>query len=818
MNRTILLRHLANSSLVGQSREFRQDRVRLGRKRDNDVVFDPTLDQVVSGHHCEVVCEDGTLFVDDPGSTNGTYVNGRRVRGRMPVTDRDQITLGDQGPTFAVSFATGAGDAPRTIMGSVADLGAPPVGYAPAAGVGLLDAGLVADGRTDDLSPGAAVAAAAAAAAGGRAAAARARNGLSADQRPAAGPPPAIAPPPPRAAFSLEAPTHAAPPPLRPPVVPPLMAPPPRPPPERAASRASQGMPPPGPKASIGMNTLMAELTKATRRERRRMLTLLAPAAAAALLVAGGLAWHFGRGAPLPEVRTVALTAGPSQAVGLPGPVASPVPSVANPARTLDVPRAAAGPSTEPAAVTVATVGPPPVPPVVAPAPPPAAPPRAAPREWADVLAERKNGVYLVLVQSPGKQDSPQGTAWSVAPGVLATNAHVAELFTEIGPNDRLICRSNTNPPKDLRVSGVTVHPGYTEFARQQAAYYPVDPDTGARLSFPATYDAAVMTIIDADRDKQAPPLELADAATLAKLKETAELAYIGYPQEGSIEGGVNARMPEPHQFVGNLSRKTDVFLSAANDARSNLLQYTLIVQGGASGSPVFNRDGKVVGLVAGNDVIGRGNQGVRIMVSGKSFGPRADVVRELLDGTAAAMLTPVAAEWRAAFRERYEQADKAKRYAPLPDLRAKFAFAAVGEAKAAQGRPWKLTGLRKTPTTWTVTAADLAADGGTREFTTGPLPENGYYTIVLTTDNPDVTPRLTVPGSDTDDESASTKAAAENKQVRAALGDGTPHVAAYPVRRDARGTIRFTVGTATPSPGAEATLTATLYRAVATE
>src|SRR3954454_2485678 len=102
MNRTILLRHLSNSSLAGQSRESRQEKIRLGRKADNDVVFNPEQDRLVSGHHCEIVALADGLWVLDPGSTNGTFVNGRRISGRAQVTERDQIMLGETGPLLAV--------------------------------------------------------------------------------------------------------------------------------------------------------------------------------------------------------------------------------------------------------------------------------------------------------------------------------------------------------------------------------------------------------------------------------------------------------------------------------------------------------------------------------------------------------------------------------------------------------------------------------------------------------------------------------------------------------------------------------------------
>lgn len=50
--------------------------VTLGRKPDNDIVLDhPTI----SGHHCKIYSSGGTYFVEDLNSTNGTFVNGKKV-------------------------------------------------------------------------------------------------------------------------------------------------------------------------------------------------------------------------------------------------------------------------------------------------------------------------------------------------------------------------------------------------------------------------------------------------------------------------------------------------------------------------------------------------------------------------------------------------------------------------------------------------------------------------------------------------------------------------------------------------------------------
>lgn len=65
----------------------------IGRDLDNDLVF---VDPTVSGRHAVVNQRDGAWWVEDLGSTNGTFVNGRRVAPEAPAIARsgDVIQLG----------------------------------------------------------------------------------------------------------------------------------------------------------------------------------------------------------------------------------------------------------------------------------------------------------------------------------------------------------------------------------------------------------------------------------------------------------------------------------------------------------------------------------------------------------------------------------------------------------------------------------------------------------------------------------------------------------------------------------------------------
>ena len=69
-----------------------KDRTTLGRKPGNDIVFDT---MVVSGQHCAFdLVGVADVYLEDLGSTNGTYVNDRMVKERTRLNDGDVIAIG----------------------------------------------------------------------------------------------------------------------------------------------------------------------------------------------------------------------------------------------------------------------------------------------------------------------------------------------------------------------------------------------------------------------------------------------------------------------------------------------------------------------------------------------------------------------------------------------------------------------------------------------------------------------------------------------------------------------------------------------------
>ncbi len=78
----------------GQPRrqEFNKSEVTIGRVQGNDIILPK---QNVSKRHSRVVVKDGKFIIVDLKSTNGTYVNGRKIASPMVIKPSDKIYIGD---------------------------------------------------------------------------------------------------------------------------------------------------------------------------------------------------------------------------------------------------------------------------------------------------------------------------------------------------------------------------------------------------------------------------------------------------------------------------------------------------------------------------------------------------------------------------------------------------------------------------------------------------------------------------------------------------------------------------------------------------
>jgi pSer/pThr/pTyr-binding forkhead associated (FHA) protein len=74
----------------------------IGRTEDNDLTIDTKF---ISRHHAQMLAGPNFTVLEDLGSTNGVYVNNRRVS-KQTLKDSDQVTIGKTRFRFAIKPAT----------------------------------------------------------------------------------------------------------------------------------------------------------------------------------------------------------------------------------------------------------------------------------------------------------------------------------------------------------------------------------------------------------------------------------------------------------------------------------------------------------------------------------------------------------------------------------------------------------------------------------------------------------------------------------------------------------------------------------------
>ena len=79
--------------LAPQTRfELRDGETSVGRSSASDVIL--KSDDYASGRHAKLTRHGGLLYVEDLGSTNGTFVNGSKTVGATPVRNGDNVRVG----------------------------------------------------------------------------------------------------------------------------------------------------------------------------------------------------------------------------------------------------------------------------------------------------------------------------------------------------------------------------------------------------------------------------------------------------------------------------------------------------------------------------------------------------------------------------------------------------------------------------------------------------------------------------------------------------------------------------------------------------
>ncbi len=83
-----------DSEVLAPSTRFRlaSGTTSIGRSGASDIIL--KSDDFVSGKHAKLTRHGGLLYVEDAGSTNGTYVNDRKAVGATPLRSGDRVRVG----------------------------------------------------------------------------------------------------------------------------------------------------------------------------------------------------------------------------------------------------------------------------------------------------------------------------------------------------------------------------------------------------------------------------------------------------------------------------------------------------------------------------------------------------------------------------------------------------------------------------------------------------------------------------------------------------------------------------------------------------
>lgn len=132
MDRRIIIRHVSGSR-AGEVQEFPLKHFRelaIGREPSCAIRFDPDKDDLVSRRHAAISFDKDNperFLLSDFGSTNGTFLNNRRIGATAALAPGDEIRCGANGPSLRFDLYPPPADAGRTRLdtGSAGPAGGP---------------------------------------------------------------------------------------------------------------------------------------------------------------------------------------------------------------------------------------------------------------------------------------------------------------------------------------------------------------------------------------------------------------------------------------------------------------------------------------------------------------------------------------------------------------------------------------------------------------------------------------------------------------------------------------------------------------------
>lgn len=89
-NRGVIL--ILSSNFLGKSFVIDKERTIIGRGNEADIIIS---DPLVSKTHCAIIVEEDKFFIEDLGSKNFTFLNGKIVKKKTQLFYGDRIIIGD---------------------------------------------------------------------------------------------------------------------------------------------------------------------------------------------------------------------------------------------------------------------------------------------------------------------------------------------------------------------------------------------------------------------------------------------------------------------------------------------------------------------------------------------------------------------------------------------------------------------------------------------------------------------------------------------------------------------------------------------------
>jgi len=213
---------------------------------------------------------------------------------------------------------------------------------------------------------------------------------------------------------------------------------------------------------------------------------------------------------------------------------------------------------------------------------------------WEDVIKKAEPAVYQVAVQREDGAAQLLATAWAIDGQHLVTNAHVAQYLSHIDPSltPVIITSSSDRKKIELDRSKITFHPAYGAFVSTlQKTSGLANAILAKNLGITSSYDLALLTVADG----VTLPAHLDIATDDPEAGEA--IGVIGFPQEGAIN-------TEVVQFKQGVITAVTDFAGLNTAGRHELVYHSAAEVGGASGSPMLNKDGKVVAVFSGGEVV----------------------------------------------------------------------------------------------------------------------------------------------------------------------------------------------------------------------